>query len=643
MKFSYRLSKVCGNVFENGNLCFTPDGNTVLSPVGNRVSVFDLVRHTTSTIPFENKKNIKRITISNNGRFLVTIDIDGHALFINFPRRVILHRFHFKRKVYDIKFSPNDEYFAVTFGNGCQIWKTPSVSREFAPLTFCRTFGGHHDDVVTLDWSEDSGSVVIGSKDMSARVFYRVTTKKMSKSVLSGHRDRIMGTFYSKSSDDIFTIAQDGAVFSWRFDYANRIVLDDNGNVITKDIDSDSSSNSDEEEDGAILTESKTLKTMRGGQWQLIDRTFLWEAHTRVSAVDFNKNANLLVIGFDNGVYGLYEMPGCVNIHKLSVSNQSINTVSINSTGEWLALGSAAMGQLLVWEWKSESYVIKQQGHLYGLNSVDFSSDGQFIATGGEDSKLKLWGSQTGFCFITFTDHIAPITGVKFIGNGNGKAVISSSLDGTIRAYDLLRYKNFKTLTTPTPVQFTCLAVDSSDEMVCAGSLDPFNIYVWALQTGQLLDVLSGHEGPIACLDFVKGTGSTLASGSWDGTLKLWNIYKNECMETLEHGCDVLAVAFRPDGKEICTATTNGIISLWDVENGTLVGTIEGRRDIAGGRKTTDAMTSDTSAKSKYFNTLVYTPDGNCILAGGKSKYVCLYATVSRTLIKKFQLSHNRY
>ena len=60
--------------------------------------------------------------------------------------------------------------------------------------------------------------------------------------------------------------------------------------------------------------------------------------------------------------------------------------------------------------------------------------------------------------------------------------------------------------------------------------------------------VLAGHEGPLACLDF-SPTGGTLASSSWDGTLKIWDIYKNECMDTLEHGCDVLCIAFRPDGK----------------------------------------------------------------------------------------------
>jgi len=87
------------------------------------------------------------------------------------------------------------------------------------------------------------------------------------------------------------------------------------------------------------------------------------------------------------------------------------------------------------------------------------------------------------------------------------------------------------------------------------------SIYLSICFIGNLLDVLSGHEGPIACLDF-SSQSSTLASGSWDGTLKLWDVYKNECTDTYEHGCDVLAVAFRPDGHEVC-CSGDGLMDRW--------------------------------------------------------------------------------
>lgn len=45
MKFAYQFSQQCGTVYKCGNVVFTHDGNCLLSPVGNRVTVFDLVEY----------------------------------------------------------------------------------------------------------------------------------------------------------------------------------------------------------------------------------------------------------------------------------------------------------------------------------------------------------------------------------------------------------------------------------------------------------------------------------------------------------------------------------------------------------------------------------------------------------------------
>ena len=62
--------------------------------------------------------------------------------------------------------------------------------------------------------------------------------------------------------------------------------------------------------------------------------------------------------------------------------------------------------------------VLKQQGHYFDMNSAAYSPDGQLIITGSDDGKVKAWNSRTGYCFVTFDEHIAPVSAVAFSPKG---------------------------------------------------------------------------------------------------------------------------------------------------------------------------------------------------------------------------------
>jgi periodic tryptophan protein 2 len=304
-----------------------------------------------------------------------------------------------------------------------------------------------------------------------------------------------------------------------------------------------------------------------------------------------------------------------------------------------LAFGASKLGQLLVWEWQSESYVLKQQGHFDAMNTIAYSPEGQRIITAADDGKIKVWDVNSGFCVVTFTEHLGAVTACEFAKRGN--VLFTASLDGSIRAWDLIRYRNFRTFTAPSRIQFTSLAVDPSGEVVCAGSLDSFDIHIWSVQTGQLLDRLAGHEGPVMSLAFAPD-GSTLASGSWDRTVRLWSIFgRTQTSEPLQLMADVLCVAIRPDSKQIAVTTMDGQLTFWSVSEAMQQSGVDGRRDVSGGRKMTDRRTAANVAGTKSFDMVRYSADGTCVLAGGKSKYICLYDVQSGVLIKKFTVSVN--
>ena len=79
------------------------------------------------------------------------------------------------------------------------------------------------------------------------------------------------------------------------------------------------------------------------------------------------------------------------SISEESNTNRAITSITINSLGDLIAMGSSDLGQLLVWEWQSEQQALKQQSHFSTITCVTYSPNGQNLATGGEDGKVCLF------------------------------------------------------------------------------------------------------------------------------------------------------------------------------------------------------------------------------------------------------------
>lgn len=615
MALSFKFSNILGTVYRQGNVVFTADGDCVVSPVGNRASVFDLKNNKSWTLPFGNHKNISRICLSPDGKIIITVDDDGRCLFACLKTKTILHHFNFKKPVFDIKFSPCGKFIAVTHGKQIKVWYAPDYSKEFAPFTVHRTYTGLFDDTLCIDWSADSRFFVVGSRDMTGRIFSLFPVVNFSPVTLSGHRNTVTGCFFEENSLDTYTVSCDGALFCWKCSLPLEAV-----------------------QSADVILTGQENKTSIG--WKKHSRHYYnQDSSAELTTTAFHKSSHLLIAGFSTGLFTLHEVPDFILIHTLSISQQSIRTVAVNASGEWLSFGCSSTGQLLVWEWQSETYILKQQGHYYNMNTLCYSQDGHCVATGGDDGKVKLWNMMSGFCFVTFNEHSCAVTGVVF--TPNSQVVLSCSLDGTVRAFDLNRYRNFRTLTTPQAVQFSCLSVDSSGEVVCAGSLDTFEIFVWCMKTGRLIEVLSGHEGPISELVF-SPSQPLLTSGSWDKTVRLWNMYDSKVSwETLNLGSDVLTVSVRPDGAQVAVASLDCQITFFDLKTGIQSGSVEGRIDLAPVRRTSDKITAQSMSFAKCFTSLCYTADGKCILAGGRSKFVCIYHVDQQMLLKRFEISTN--
>ncbi|KAK4882916.1 hypothetical protein RN001_006235 [Aquatica leii] len=665
MKFSYKFSNLLGTVYQEGNLLFSADGNSVISPVGNRITIYDLKNNKSSTLPIESRYNYNALDLSPNGCTLIAINEAGDAHMISLVSQTIVHKYRFKRKVSVVKFSPDGKYFAVCKENKVFVFKAPGpFTGQYNSFIMERVFHGTFDETTCIDWSHDSKMLAVGSKDKSTKLYPMEKWQNFSMYTLGSHTDVIVGCFFEKNNFDLTTISRNGQTCVWEcsMEAKNLIPLTSappkkkqrkNDELEEDDVDSAKIIEHTEDEISHALTEmnidndgakekNDKLYYKRLAKHYLGDDVRKENKNAVVTSAAYHRETKILVIGFSTGAFVIHELPELNLIHSLTISDQQISAISLNNTGDWIALGCSGLGQLLVWEWQSETYVMKQQGHSNNMSCIAFSTDGQLLTTGGEDGKVKLWNINSGFCYVTFHEHTCAISDVAF--SGNRKFVVSASLDGTVRAYDVIRYRNFRTFTTPRPIQLACVAVDSSGEFVAAGGQDVFEIFLWSVKLGRLLEILAGHEGPVASIAFSPSVTSTvLASASWDKTLRIWDaIEKGSAHETINLTTDGLCVAFKPNGEEVAVATLNGQISTFNVRNANQIASIEGRNDLGSGVSDTNLIGAKKILQAKAFTSICYSANGECLLAGGQSKNVCIYNVNEGIIIKKFEITQNR-
>ncbi len=97
-------------------------------------------------------------------------------------------------------------------------------------------------------------------------------------------------------------------------------------------------------------------------------------------------------------------------------------------------------------------------------------------------------------------------------------------------------------------------------------------------ETGEQVHLLAGHQHSVRCIEVA---GNKVASGSYDGTCRVWDLDTGRCLHTLRgHIHYIYAVAF--DGKRVATGSLDSTVRVWSAETGECLALFQGHTSLVG-------------------------------------------------------------
>lgn len=192
------------------------------------------------------------------------------------------------------------------------------------------------------------------------------------------------------------------------------------------------------------------------------------------------------------------------------------------------------------------------------INSVAFSPGGKWVASGSADRRLCFWNAQTGKKIESLTFPCA-IKTVAYSAKGSIFAVALA--DGSVKLHNQI-VQSIITLSQGKPYA-NSIAFSPDGNTLATGSPDN-SIRLWNTDSGLEEKALYGHQDAIRCLAF-SPDGKLIASGSDDETVRVWDMQTGSAIAMgSSFRTKINSVAFSPSGK--LAYATAGVVRIWRIK-----------------------------------------------------------------------------
>jgi WD40 repeat protein len=511
---------------------------------------------------------------------------------------------------------------------------TPLLRHPLQTGGLARVLAGHKGYVTAVVVLPD-GRVVSGSEDRTLRVWDIENGQALT--TLVGHQGRVLtvavlpdGRVVSGSDDRTLRVwdvesGQTLAILAGHHGMVNAVAVLPDGRVV--------SGSNDKRLRVWDVESGQTLATLAGHQGMVSavavlpdgrvvsgsnDKTLrVWDVEsgqllaTLTGHQDWIRAVTVLpdgrvVSGSDNRTACVCDVESGQALAMLTGHQGWVNAVAVLPDDRLVSCSSD--GAVRVWDVESRQLIATLTGHHGSVRAVAVLPDGR-VVSGSHDKTLRVWDVESGQALAPLAGHQSMVSAVAVLPDGR---VVSGSHDKTLRVWDVESGQALAILPDAGMVRAVAVLPDgrvvsgSDDDIlrvwdmgreqiptfmgrhykvrtvtalpdgrVVSGS-DDLDVAVWNVESGQVLAMLTGHQGPpVAVL-----SNGRMVSGSWDGTVRVWDVESGQDLAKLAgHQGVVSAVAVFPDGR-VVSGSHDNTLRVWDVERRQALATLVGHQSV---------------------------------------------------------------